>query len=79
MFTLSFSSQETTAQEINSQLLITGHAWGWLQDAIAESLNSNMMFNSSFVSRGRNSQEMLAAECKVRELKFSNHVSSFIF
>ena len=49
--------ERRNAQEINRQLLGTGHTWGWLQNAKAGSRSSAMMYTSVFSSRVRIAQE----------------------
>ena len=91
MFALSLLSQGINAQEINRQLLVSGHAWGWLRIAITGSRKLVMMFAPFFSIRVRITQAItrqllitgqclgFAVDCKSRKLKFKNDVYSFIF
>ena len=50
--------ERRNAQEINRQLLVSGHAWGWLRNAIAGSRRLEMMFTPLFSIRVRSTQEI---------------------
>ena len=57
MFALSLRISRINAQEINRQLLGTGHTWCWLRNANAGSRSSAMMYTTLFSSKVRITQE----------------------
>ena len=80
MFALSFSSRGRHAQEINSQLQVTGQCLCLLWTAIAGSLDFNNDFTSSFSTSGELPKKIpsvanyrkclgLAVECNNRSTK----------
>ena len=82
--------QRRNVQEINRQLLGTGHTWGWLRNTKAGSRCSAMIYTIYFQQSKNYPRKKpsvgnykiclgFAVECNSRELKFNNNVYLFIF